>query len=79
MIKPQVCIATVDYTDTTNMSYMFNGCSILTKLDLSNFNTSIVRDMSGMFLNCNKLTSINLSSFDTWFKVRDSSYVRWVF
>ena len=32
MIKPQVFIATVDYADTTNMSYMFNGCSSLTKI-----------------------------------------------
>ena len=45
---------------------MFFDCNNLTKLDLSNFDTSKVTDMSGMFAWCsNNLTSINLSNFDT--------------
>ena len=35
--------------DLTNMSYMFNKCSSLTSLNLSNFNTNNVKNMSGMF------------------------------
>ena len=38
---------------------MFSGCSALTSLDLSNFNTKNVEDMSGMFSNCSSLTSLN--------------------
>lgn len=45
------------------------GCSkagsSLTKLDLSSFNTSKVRNMLYMFWNCERLKSVNLSSFDT--------------
>ena len=34
-------------------------------MDLSNFNTSLVRNMSSMFEGCFSLTSINLSNFNT--------------
>ena len=44
---------------------MFNGCSSLTYIDVSNFNTAAVTDMSYMFYNCNKLTSIDVSNFST--------------
>ena len=44
---------------------MFNGCSALTSLDLSNFNTSQVTYMDGIFQNCDSLTSLDLSNFDT--------------
>ena len=37
---------------------MFAGCSNLTSLDLSVFNTSQVTDMRGLFENCSKLTSL---------------------
>ena len=47
------------------MCYMFSGCSSLTSLDLSNFNTNNVEDTSGMFYNCSNLTELNLSNFDT--------------
>ena len=49
----------------TDMSAMFNGCSGLTKLDLSNFNTSSVTSMSYMFNNCSGLAELDLSNFDT--------------
>ena len=48
-----------------DMSYMFSGCSSLTSLDFSNFNTNSVTDMSGMFDGCFFLTSLNLSDFRT--------------
>ena len=44
---------------------MFTGCSSLTSLDLSSFNTSKVTDMRGLFEGCNKLTSLNVYSFNT--------------
>jgi surface protein len=44
---------------------MFDGCSNLTTLDLSSFNTSSVTNMNGMFGYCKKLTTLDLSSFNT--------------
>ena len=45
------------------MGYMFNDCSSLTSLDLSNFNTSQVTNMGYMFKYCSSLNSLDLSSF----------------
>ena len=36
------------------MSYMFNECSSLTSLNLSNFNTNKVEDMNSIFSDINK-------------------------
>ena len=47
--------------DVTNMTSMFNGCSVLTSLDVSNFDTSGVKDMSYMFNGCSKLNFINFA------------------
>ena len=44
---------------------MFAGCSSLTSLDLSSFNTSKVTDMRGLFAGCKNLRSLNVSSFNT--------------
>ena len=44
---------------------MFEFCSSLTSLNLSNFNTSNVVDMESMFSNCGSLTSLDLSNFKT--------------
>ena len=44
---------------------MFNGCSALSSLDLSNFNTAIVTNMSYMFSDCSTLSSLDLSNFNT--------------
>ena len=49
----------------TGMSNMFNGCSGLTRIDLSGFDTSQVASMGNMFQNCHNLTSLDLSGFDT--------------
>ena len=54
-----------DTSDTTDMAFMFDGCSSLKQLDLSNFKTSKVIDMSGMFCLCCKITTLDLSHFDT--------------
>ena len=49
----------------TNMCYMFDNCSKLTSLDVTNFNTAKVTDMSYMFGICSKLTSLDVTKFDT--------------
>ena len=49
----------------TDMSSMFNGCSGLTSLDVSNFDTSNVTSMSSMFSSCSGLASLDLSNFNT--------------
>jgi surface protein len=46
----------------TNMGQMFAGCTILTSIDLSGFDTGNVRDMSNMFNGCYELTTIYVSS-----------------
>ena len=47
------------------MSSMFEDCNKLSSLDLSNFNTTKVKDMSSMFKNCQVLSSLDLSNFNT--------------
>ena len=47
------------------MFRMFNGCTSLKSLDLSNFNTEKITDMSSMFYGCISLESVNLSNFNT--------------
>ena len=44
---------------------MFNECSSLISLNLSNFNTNNVQNMSYMFNKCSSLISLNLSNFNT--------------
>ena len=47
------------------MSSMFSGCSNLTSLDVSNFDTSNVTGMSYMFYNCSSLNNLDLRNFVT--------------
>ena len=49
----------------TSCRNMFNGCSKIIEIDLSNFNTSKVISMFAMFYGCKSLTSLNLSNLDT--------------
>ena len=44
---------------------MFIGCSSLTTINISNFNTNNVTDMSHMFNGCSSLKELNLSNFNT--------------
>ena len=58
--------ATVTYDkELTDMPFMFYNCYKLTKLDLSNFDTSNVEVMTAMFYYCSSLTELNVSNFDT--------------
>ena len=49
----------------TTCDYMFNNCSTVKTLDLSNFNTSNVTSMINMFSQCSSLTELDLSNFNT--------------
>ena len=51
--------------NVTNMTGVFNGCSALTSLDLTNFNTAKVTDMKLLFAYCSALESLDLSMFNT--------------
>ena len=44
---------------------MFYGCSSLTSLDVTKFNTEKVTNMSNMFNNCKALTSLDVTNFNT--------------
>ena len=48
-----------------NCNNMFNGCSDITEIDLSNFNSSFVTLMCYMFYGCSSLTSMNFNNFNT--------------
>ena len=54
-----------DTSNVTDMSWMFNGTSSLTSLDLSSWDTSNVTNMMSMFNGASGLTSLDLSHFDT--------------
>ena len=58
-------LSALDTSEVTNMSSMFDDCSILTSLDVSNFDTSNVTDMHYMFESCYSLTSLDVRNFDT--------------
>ena len=64
-IKSITKLKGLDTSKVTDMNNMFNNCSSLTSLDLSNFNTSSVKTMGWMFQYCSSLTSLDLSSFNT--------------
>ena len=54
----------IEYLNTekvTNMNSMFDRCSALTSLDLTNFNTAKVTDLNYMFIGCSALTTIFVS------------------
>ena len=44
---------------------MFSGCKLLTTLDVSNWDTSKVKDISWMFTNCNNITTLDVSNWNT--------------
>lgn len=52
----------IDFSNVTNTSGMFSGCSSLTTLDLSSFNMKNVTDTSNMFAFCNNLQVILVDS-----------------
>jgi surface protein len=67
----------IEYLNTTttrNMAYMFNKCSELVNLDVSNFKTDNVTNMWAMFSDCSSLTQLDVSKFNTE-KVKEMGYM----
>ena len=60
-----VNIKILESENVTDMFGMFYGCSSLTNLDISKFNTENVVNMYAMFYRCSSLKELNLSSFNT--------------
>ena len=58
----------VDYLNITHrvgsFAIVFNGCSSLTRINASNWDTSKVGTFNAMFTNCSKLTEIDVSNWD---------------
>ena len=65
-------LSNLNSSKVTNMSYLFNGCSALTSLNVSNLNTSEVTTFSSMFNGCSSLTSLDVSKLNSS-KVTDMS------
>ncbi len=79
-VKPQGCcgwfrgfsalsniqnISLLNTSDMTDISSLFNGCSSLRSIDLSNFNTANATNMSALFCGCKSLQTLNLRGFVT--------------
>ena len=47
------------------MTYLFQQCTSLKKINVKNFDTSNVQRMFGMFSHLESVTELDLSSFDT--------------
>ena len=60
-----VSLSYLDIGNVTNMVGMFNGCTNLTTLDVSNCDTSNVTNMSKIFYGCSSIASLDLSNWDT--------------
>jgi len=58
-------MANLKTDNVTSMVSMFDGCSGLTSLDVSGFNTANVTSMYGVFSSCSGLTSLDVSGFNT--------------
>ncbi len=63
--RKEIKSAEINVTGMTNACSMFWGCSEMTTVDLSSFDTSRIMHMGGMFAQCTSLESLDLSSFDT--------------
>ena len=48
-----------------NCEFMFYACSDIIEINLSNFNSSLVKMMKYMFYGCSSLSVLNLTNFDT--------------
>lgn len=63
--KNKIKSAVIKLKNTTSTQEMFSGCSNLTEIDMSEFDTSHVTNMHGMFQGCQQLKSLDFSNFDT--------------
>ena len=59
----------------TKMDYMFRGCTELSGVDLSHFDTFYVKSMAGMFQGCSSVTELDLGNFTTRYFLVDTRYM----
>ena len=52
-------------SEVTDMSRMFDGCSALTKINVTKFDTKNVTNMNRMFYGCKALTQLDVTKFNT--------------
>ena len=64
----------LNFSDVTDMSYMFNNCINLSLLDISKWDTSNVKNMSHIFNNCKNASFSDISKWNTS-NVTDMSYM----
>ncbi|MCQ2517296.1 MAG: BspA family leucine-rich repeat surface protein [Lachnospiraceae bacterium] len=57
--------AQITLTGTTDTSYMFDNCIMMTKVDLKGLDTSNVTNMSYMFQDCWNVNPLDVSNFNT--------------
>ena len=62
----------LDTSNVTNMSNMFEDCSSLTSLDLSNLDTSNVTNMSSIFYGCSSLKDVYITVESTLNKLTNN-------
>lgn len=55
----------LNWSNCINASAMFSGCSSLTSLDVSSFQTGKVTNFGSMFYGCSSLTSLDVSGWKT--------------
>ena len=60
-----VDISGMNTANVTDMSYLFEGCTVLKNLDVSKLNTANVTNMYAMFRGCQSLQRLNLANFNT--------------
>ena len=70
----EIDLSKFDFSEVTDMSYMFYGCKILKNITFGNINTIEVKSLNSLFRGCSKLLSMDLSNFD-FSKVTDMSYM----
>jgi surface protein len=58
-------VNTMVNTSHNSLDYMFDGCTSLTTVNTTDWDTSNVTTMNSMFYSCVSLTQLDLSSFDT--------------
>lgn len=63
--RESITSAVISVTGMTTSAGMFYGCTNITQIDFSNFDTSRITNMGGMFQGCSSLTALNLSNFNT--------------
>lgn len=63
--RERIKTAEIKVTGMTDASDLFYECESLIKVDLSEFDTSQIKNMNRMFCFCSKLTNLDVSGFDT--------------